>query len=591
MRDYKIIVDHSSKTAKRLFARLAPLREDMLAVATEFYPLGKAGWEKGVESLADKGYHDDDHRVLTTLPIMTARKAAAGMLQNLTSKGQPWFYLSVPKVLRDGISRERKLALEKLTEGARYLMARSNVYSAIYRLFMHYLVNGFGCMLIAAAEEDSGEIIEAYTLRPGTYALDIGKSGRVCSVARKFAWKPLDIIKEFGVDNTPKWIREAAKAGSEKHIVVWNLIEPNTVGKEREFDVVSSACELSDECLWRSIYWVDGGSKDENDSHRGVLAVDGYDVNPIIAPRLDCEYGDVYGRGLGLDGLDLARGLQSFRYDEYKISGDKAQPALIVSSEFKEDGIGVGRGDINYTRMGEQRQGFVVPVLPNPPSMEDTRNCEIIAKAELETLFYIDAFTAMDLFRDSMGKVTATQINYAKAEGMQKLGAMVSNCEVEFLNILVNTIWRWAIKAKVAPIDDNTIAIIGEMVKVVSPEYVSNIHQARRLAEMNGIQAWLQNVAVTKELKQDPINDPADIVNADQINLRMAEILNVPTECMIDNKIVEATRTKRQEAAQTAQNAEILDKGADVVNKLGNTQITEDRLLAPLARAATGLGA
>ena len=198
MRNYETIVKHSRTTSERMFRRLSSIREDMLAVATEFYPLGKAGWEKGVESLADKGYHDDDHRVLTTLPIMTARKAAAGMLQNLTSKGQPWFYLSVPKVLRDGISRERKLALEKLTEGARYLMARSNVYSAIYRLFMHYLVNGFGCMLIAAAEEDSGEIIEAYTLRPGTYALDIGKSGRVCSVARKFAWKPLDIIKEFG---------------------------------------------------------------------------------------------------------------------------------------------------------------------------------------------------------------------------------------------------------------------------------------------------------------------------------------------------------------------------------------------------------
>ena len=35
---------------------------------------------------------------------------------------------------------------------------------------------------------------------------------------------------------------------------------------------------------------------------------------------------------------------------------------------------------------------------------------------------------------------------------------------------------------------------------------------------------------------------------------------------------------------------DMLEKGAGAVQKLGNTPITEDRLLAPLARAATGLG-
>ena len=107
---------------------------------------------------------------------------------------------------------------------------------------------------------------------------------------------------------------------------------------------------------------MEGGSKDDVDEKKGILAVEGFDINPIIAPRLDCEYGDVYGRGLGIDGLDLAHGVQSFRFDIYKISGDKAQPALVASSEFKEDGLRVGRGEVNYTRMGEQRQGYVIPV-------------------------------------------------------------------------------------------------------------------------------------------------------------------------------------------------------------------------------------
>lgn len=590
MQDFETIRKHCPKTGERMFKRLTALKQDMLAVSRELYPLGVAGWERGVESLADKCFHDEEHRLLTVVPVITVRKAAAGMLQNLTSKGQPWYYLSVPKTLSSKLSKEKRGVLEKLTEASRYLFARSNAYSSIYRLFLHYLVYGFGCMLVSGADKTSGDIIDTYTLRPGTYALGIGRNGRVNKVVRKFAWTAMEILEEFGKASTPKWIRDMAKNGSDKTIVVWNLIEPNYSGELAEFDPVSKACELDVSCCYRSIFWVEGGSKDDGTGRQGILGIDGFDINPIIAPRLDCELGDIYGRGLGLDGLDLSRGLQSFRFDVLKISGDKAQPALVASSDFKEDGLKCGRGEVNYTPMGAQKQGFVLPVLPDPPSIEDTRNCEIVAKQELETLFYIDAFTAMDLFRDNIGKVTATQINYAKAEGMQKLGAMVSNCECEFLNILVNTMWRWAVKAKVAPLDDTTIAQIQAMEREVSPEYVSNIHQARRLAEMNGIQAWMQNVEMAKNIKQDPIDDPSDVADFDQINRRIAEITNVPDDCIVDEATVKAKRLQRAKKAQAAAMGEMLDKGATAINKLGNTPITEDKLLSPLARASTGLG-
>ena len=108
MRDYETIYKHCPRTGERMFKRLTALKPDMLAVSREFYPLGVAGWERGVESLADKCFHDDDHRLLTTVPVVTARKAAAGMLQNLTSKGQPWYYLSVPKTLSSKLSKEKR---------------------------------------------------------------------------------------------------------------------------------------------------------------------------------------------------------------------------------------------------------------------------------------------------------------------------------------------------------------------------------------------------------------------------------------------------------------------------------------------------
>lgn len=590
MRDYDAIYKHCPKVGEEMFRNLQSIKSDMLAVSEEFYPLGLAGWKYGVDKLSDRAHHDDEKRMLTTVPQVTLKKAAAGMLQNLTSKGQPWFYLDVPRVMKEKFENQKRKGLEKITEAARYLMARSNVYSSIHRLFLHYLVYGFGCMLITPADEESGNIIEAATLRPGTYAFGIGRSGRVTSVVRKFAWKPIQILEEFGSRNVPEWVKDLAKEGSERRLVVWNLIEPNYCGKLRKFDPVSVACELSSNCHWRSIYWLEAGRKNTSDPRHGILAIDGFEINPIIAPRLDCELGDIYGRGLGIDGLDLARGLQSFRYDIYKISGDKSDPALVVSSDLKDEGLNVGRGAINYVRFGEQKQGFVFPVLPTPPTTEDTRQCELVAKQELETLFYIDAFASMDLYKDNIGKVTATQINYAKAEGMQKLGAMVSNCEVEFLNILVNTVWRWAVRCRVAPIDDETVAFVNEIGREVQPEYVSNIHQARKLAEMNGIQAWLQNVEMTARIKEGAIDVPSDIIDADKVNEHVADILNVPFDCRKDKKALEKIRGDRAEMAKKAQEAEELEKTASAANKIGNTPISEDRLLAPLARAATGLG-
>ena len=107
---------------------------------------------------------------------------------------------------------------------------------------------------------------------------------------------------------------------------------------------------------------------------------------------------------------------------------------------------------------------------------------------------------------------------------------------------------------------------------------------------MNGVQAWMQNLAMAKEIKQDAVNDPADVANFDAINKRVAEILNVPEDCINDEGIVSGVRKTRAKQAQLAQQAEMIERGAGAVQKLGNTPITEDRLLAPLARAATGLG-
>ena len=43
------------------------------------------------------------------------------------------------------------------------------------------------------------------------------------------------------------------------------------VGELKMYDAVSAACDLSDECYWRSIFWVEGGSKDDGYEKKGLI--------------------------------------------------------------------------------------------------------------------------------------------------------------------------------------------------------------------------------------------------------------------------------------------------------------------------------
>ena len=53
---------------QKLFDTFEKRKSHLLDIAKEFYPIGRAGLERGVEELADGFIYDEDHRMLTTAP-------------------------------------------------------------------------------------------------------------------------------------------------------------------------------------------------------------------------------------------------------------------------------------------------------------------------------------------------------------------------------------------------------------------------------------------------------------------------------------------------------------------------------------------
>ena len=578
-RDYSFIRKHCAGVAKRLFDDFDSKRKSVcLDVAREFYPLGVAGLTKAVEELSDECAYDDDHRLLSTIPVDCLRKGAAGFHGNLTSPARRWFRLRLPSFGRiEGADKQAEDAsLDRLTSAVEWAMSRGNVYSSLYKLYEHTLCFGFACMLITRDDE---RIVKARTLRIGTYAMEAGEDGQIIRVVRRFSWTADQIVRHFGDHGCSDEIKEAArKCNNKKRWTVYNLIEPNAVGDFKAYDKVAQELNLDDTMVYRSVYWLERGNDDIPQS--GILEISGFTIKPIIAPRLDYELGDTYGRGRGIDGLDLARGLQSFEYDILKISGNRAQPAVVASTEFKNEGLKLGRGAVNYARFGESRQSLVMPALANQPDSSDTRESFIAAKQELADLFFNTAFATIDALKNQTGVKTATEIDALVRENMERLNPVVTNMDKELLDPLVSVVTKYTLQAEICPLTPEDI----EMMGIVNIEYVSQIHVAAKQSQLGAIQSWVAFLGEVGAAKPDIL----DKVDADGLADKMAELLGVAAECRASDEIVEETRAQRAQMAQAEQKRVAAETMGKVAGQVGGVPMDEGHFGGKLMQ---GLGA
>jgi hypothetical protein len=576
-RDYAFIRKHCAEQARRLFDDFDLKRKSILTdVAREFHPLGVAGLVKSVEELSDESPYDEDHRLLTTKPVDCLRKGAAGFHGNLTSPARRWFRLRMPSfATEDGKTDSRtRAALDRLTDAVEWAFSRGNLYPSLYKVYEHCLCYGFACMLVT---QDSERIVKARTLRIGTYAMGIGEDGQVCRVVRRFSWTAEQILAEFGDAGVPDNIRNAAKkADKKRRWTVYNLIEPNAVGDLKAYDRVAQALDLDDSMVYRSVYWLECGKDD--DAQSGILEISGFTIKPIVAPRLEYELGDTYGRGRGMDGLDIARGVQSFQYDILKISGNRAQPAVVASSEFKDEGLKLGRGEVNYARFGESRNALVMPALAQPPDSKETRVDRQDAENELADLFFNTAFATIDALKNNSGVKTATEVDALVRENMERLNPVVTNFDKELLDPLVSIVTKYTLQAGICPLTPDDLMMMG----TVNIEYVSQIHLAAKQSQIGAIDAWVAKVGQVAAAK------PAILDNIDEDGLsgKYAELLGVPEVCVTsEDKVALVRQARQQTEAQAAQAAQMEALGNAA--KIGSVP-TDDQHLGGLITKGMG---
>ena len=556
--DYQKIRKHAYTRAEKMFAAFDKRKSLLLDVAREWCPLMVPGLELGVEQIADGWRFDDDHRMLTTMPMQLLRKSASGFLANMMSPARPWFDYQINQ---SGESdHEQLVALNNFKKATEKLLHNSNAYIQGYKLFEHLVCVGFGCMIV---QEDENGAVRCQTLRIGTYALDIGANGLVNRVARRFAWTAEQILQVFGEDRTPDYVKDMAKRGATERIELWNLIEPNPQGFSRKFDPIEKDGEdvFNPEFAFRSIYFLKGANaKDAKfGDTAGILRTTGFYHNPIIAPRLDYEQGDIYGIGRCVDGYYQAKGAQTFKGDELRIEGIRAQQPVVATADIKNK-IQLGRKGITIVKSGDQAKDRVVPVFAQLPDSEDARKNFLENRAELESLLYVDAFAVIDSQKNNPGVKTATEIEYLKTENLAKLGAIYINLSAEMFDPLVKTIASYVFDGGYLSDQDRQMLVESGILDGFEVEYVSQIALAQKAGSLTSVQQYVQFCGNLAEMKQGSVDNPLDNLDMDKTLRLIGRMLNVPEEVNRDEKEVAKSRaaiaaklSKQEQDAQVGQ--------------------------------------
>ena len=556
-------------TTRPMVTEFDAIKGTLRDIAENIYPLAKRGLDEEIEQFAHSSERHNDDKVLNTTPFEALRKGSAGFLVNLMNPALKWFHLEPFQWTVEGADDDGQSSvseyLERLENFTFDVMSKGGSYKAFKKGFEHLLAFGFCCIIVKQSKKF---VARAECLPVGTYALGVDSTGRVNRVNRRFAMTAEELVMEFGggpkgVDALPVDVVENWKRGNngkDGNYVVECLIEPNkkafACGTMEELDYgIPKGME------YRSIYWLKGRSGQfaisrDKGAYDGILAVRGYKFNPIIAPRLDCEHGGIYGRGRGHDALNACRALQALMFDELEISSNRAEPPLLASNDLREEGLDLSRGAVTYTNMGEQRSDLVTPILTNPPTSDETRQTALEFEQRIKECFFLSEFATIDSLKmvNAGDKRTAAEINALKSENLLQLGGIVLMLEDEYLDPVVNIFTAYAIQSGMVKMDESIPKMrSGELV----PRYVGNLQIAQRTQEMSSTENSL-NFAMGIAGNGAKLGLPAaaqvlDNFDFDAIVRKRHRLVGASDTNLLNKKTVKATRIQREQQQQAAE--------------------------------------
>ena len=467
--------------------------------------------------------------------ILAMRTLAAGLQGGMTSPARPWFRLALddPELSR---SHAGQRYLDEVEARMRVVLQRCNFYNAMHTIYAE--LGTFGTAFVFELA-DLRHGFRFVPLCAGQYVLDTDAARRVDTVFHRMHMSLRQMVQSFGPEALPENLRLAARRTPDQRHAVIHAVLPRTERRPR----LAGQCHMP----WASVYWLEG-----REGQVVPLKESGFLGFPGFGPHWDVAANDVYGRSPAMDALPDCRMLQQMGITTLKAIHKAVDPPMSVHAGLRSVGLDLTPGGINFVdSLPGQNQPVATPLLQVKPDLAQARSAMEAVQQQIRAGLYNDLFR---LILEGRSKVTASEIAAREEEKLLLIGPVLERLHDELL----------------IPLIDRTFRLMLALV---------------------GISATDQYLALTlKAASAWP--EALDSVDVDNLLDNYAQSLGLPANLTRPREERARLRAGREEARQTEQQLELLQKAADLGHTLADSDLTvegeKSSVLQVLANLAAG---
>lgn len=523
-----------------------------------------------------------NQKILNGNPVLAVKTLRAGMMGGITSKSREWFkYTTHDPDLSEFASVKRWL--HQVTEIARSVMARSNIYNSFNLLYGDLAVYGTAPM---SMEENFDRVFHTQVFPVGSYRIAKDEFGVVNTFSRDYKMTVRQLVHRFGnideesgkIDfvNLSDFVKDAWENGNYEYWVgVSHMLQPNDYyepGKSR----VDSKYKKFASCYWE-MGTSTGGSKSYDSGARNnvFLSEKGYKRFPILCPRWEVTAEDVYGTDCpAVSSMGDNKQLQYGEKRASEVIEKKVRPPMVGPTSLKNAGVNILPGGVTWvdSTTGSQKFEAAFNVIQ---SIEELEMKQRQIESRVDRFFYVDLFRTLASLKDR--ERTAKEMDYRVEEKMQELGPVVEQLDGDLLDPATGTVFDLCIEQRLFPPPPKELE--GQELKT---EYMSVMHLAQKALGVGTIERYARFVGGVAQY------DPTALkkVNTSKMLDIYADALGVHPEINRTEEEMQAIDDHlAKQQAQADQSAQ-LAQGAQTAKTLSETDVSKQSALKSLVQAA-----
>lgn len=498
------------------------------------------------------------------------RVLASGMMAGITSPARSWFRLTTPDpdLAEFGAVKEW---LHTVEQRIRQAFARSNLYNHLHQTYENLATFGTSATLI---EEDSEDILRAYTFPIGQYCLANSARLRVDTCYRELSMTVGQLVERFALERVSHTVQDQHERGEvDAWVEVLHVIEPNV-------NYVSG--RLGPQGMkWRSC-WLEAAGPDTEPQ---FLREGGFEEFPILAPRWGVTGEDIYGWSPAMDALGDVKALQLLERRKAQAADKVVNPPMVGPGSLASQKVSMLPGEVTYldsVHPGQQlRPAYEVNV-----AAVQVLSAAIAEHAErIKTDFYADLWLMLAQGGGD-AQMTAREVAERHEEKMLQLGPVMERLQDELLDPLVDRTFNILLRNGDLPPPPEELQ--GSDLRV---EYLSIMAQAQKMLGISSVERLASFAGSLAAVRPEVL----DKVDFDQLMDEYSNMLGTPPALVRTDEDVETIRAARADQAQAMQASQMQAEAIKGAQTLSQTDMNADsalkRLLGNLGAGGAAPGA